>query len=309
MKLNEQNRDHGDRKYLYISLSCHALALLVFIIGFDFAEPMAVVENTNQHDIISAVVLGDTAKSKIIRDKQVTLPPPPPMVAKEEPKPLPAPIQKIEPQPDKDIIALQAAKKLADVQALADKMLEEKKLVDKKLADKKLADQKKLKDQMEKNLLSDIMSESKTQQKNKQKELDAKFQKKLQEQAEKSLRQQLLNEEIKLKGTEAHYSQGVVDKYKALIVQAISEQWIVPTQADKTLSSVLLIRVAPGGMVLDVQVTKSSGDPSLDSSARAAVMKASPLPVPPDSDAFEPFRQFVLKVKPENIMDGNISAG
>ena len=76
----------------------------------------------------------------------------------------------------------------------------------------------------------------------------------------------------------------------------------MPTQANKKLYCELMIRVAPGGMVLDVQVTKTSGDPSLDSSARAAVLKASPLPVPPDTAAFESFRQFVLKVKPENVL-------
>jgi colicin import membrane protein len=62
-------------------------------------------------------------------------------------------------------------------------------------------------------------------------------------------------------------------------------------------------------MVLDVQVTKTSGDPSLDSSARAAVLKASPLPVPSNPDEFDSFRQFALKVKPENIMDAGMTVG
>jgi colicin import membrane protein len=98
-------------------------------------------------------------------------------------------------------------------------------------------------------------------------------------------------------------SQGVVDKYKALIIQSIGEHWLVPLQANKKLTSELMIRLGPGGKVLDVTITRSSGDPSLDSSARAAVMKASPLPVPDKPDEFEPFRQFVLKVKPENIVE------
>jgi colicin import membrane protein len=42
---------------------------------------------------------------------------------------------------------------------------------------------------------------------------------------------------------------------------------------------------------------------TLDRSARAAVFKASPLPVPKEPDAFEAFRQFILKVKPELISD------
>jgi colicin import membrane protein len=63
-----------------------------------------------------------------------------------------------------------------------------------------------------------------------------------------------------------------------------------------------MIRLAPGGEVLQVSITKTSGDPSLDSSARAAVLKASPLPVPNDPALFAAFRQFALKVKPENIL-------
>lgn len=267
--------------------------------GLDLTSPMPVIENTNQHDVISAVVLGDSPNSKIIHDEPAT-PPPLPTIAKEAPKPQPAPPPKavIPPQPDKDVIALEAAKK----------KLVEKKLVEKKLAEKKLAE-KKLQEQMAKSLMADILTQTKKQKKIKQKELESTFQKTLREQAEKSLRQQLLNEEIKLKGTQTRMAQGVVDKYKALIIQAISEHWMVPTQADKKLYSVLLIRLAPGGMVMDVQVTKSSGDPSLDSSARLAVLKSSPLPVPPDPSAFEAFRQFELKVKPENVMEGGLSAG
>ncbi len=63
-----------------------------------------------------------------------------------------------------------------------------------------------------------------------------------------------------------------------------------------------MIRLAPGGLVLDAQVTKSSGDQALDSSARAAVFKASPLPVPKKLTEFEAFRQFVIKFTPKDVL-------
>ena len=132
--------------------------------------------------------------------------------------------------------------------------------------------------------------------------MNKQFERALRAQTEQSLRTQLLNEEIKLKGVQSRQAQGEVNKYKALILQAISEQWLVPLGADKKLYCELMIRIAPSGSVLDVQVVKSSGDPALDASARAAVLKASPLPVPKDTRAFEAFRQFVLKVKPENVV-------
>jgi colicin import membrane protein len=261
----------GD-KCFFASVAAHAFLLFVFIVGFDYVAPLPVLENTQKNDVISAVILGDSPDSKILPQKIA--------------QPVPAP-QPVKPEPVKAEPLKQEPKKVAvkpDAIALAKKMQHEL---------------------LAKDLLQDIKKLNAKQKNIKQaqkKQMQAQFQKTLQEQAEKSLRQQLLKEDIKLRGTQSRQAQGVVDKYKALILQAISEHWVVPTQANKKLYSELMIRVAPGGMVLDVQITKSSGDPALDSSARAAVLKSSPLPVPSDPAAFEPFRQFVLKVKPENII-------
>lgn len=249
-----------DKNYFIASLIVHIGILLFLILGFDRTSLLPVFENTNHNDIISAVVLGDTAKSKIL-PKQITA----------------QPVEQEKPQ--KNIIAL--------------KKPDKKKILEQKIKKQAI---------FGKDLLADIKKQT-TKQKLKQKKLQTEFKKTLRDQAEKSLRQQLLNEEIKLQGIQSRQAQGEVNKYKALILQAISEHWLVPMQANKHLYCELMIRLAPGGMVLDVQVIKTSGDPSLDSSARAAVIKASPLPAPHDPDAFQAFRQFVLKVKPENILE------
>lgn len=94
---------------------------------------------------------------------------------------------------------------------------------------------------------------------------------------------------------------GVVDKYKALIVNAIGRNWILPENVDSTLSSQFRIRLAPDGAVLEVTLTRSSGDPLLDRSAQTAIYKASPLPVPTDSGTFNMFRDISLTVRPEQI--------
>lgn len=93
---------------------------------------------------------------------------------------------------------------------------------------------------------------------------------------------------------------GEVDKYKALIIGAISHQWILPENANRQLSSQFRIRLAPNGAVLEVNLTRSSGDPILDRSAQAAIYKASPLPVPSDAATFNLFRDISLTVRPEN---------
>lgn len=94
---------------------------------------------------------------------------------------------------------------------------------------------------------------------------------------------------------------GEVDKYKALIVNAIGRNWILPENADSTLSSQFRIRLAPDGMVIEVSLTRSSGDPLLDRSAQTAIYKASPLPVPTDAETFNLFRDISLTVRPEQV--------
>lgn len=93
---------------------------------------------------------------------------------------------------------------------------------------------------------------------------------------------------------------GEVDKYKALIINAISRQWILPENANPSMSSQFRIRLAPNGSVLEVNLTRSSGDALLDRSAQAAIYKASPLPVPVDPTVFNLFRDISLTVRPIN---------
>ncbi|MFA6303215.1 MAG: cell envelope integrity protein TolA [Legionella sp.] len=94
---------------------------------------------------------------------------------------------------------------------------------------------------------------------------------------------------------------GEVDKYKALIVNAIGRNWILPENADSNSSCQFRIRLAPNGVVLEVTLTRSSGDPVLDRSAQTAINKASPLPVPSDAATFNLFRDISLTVRPEQV--------
>lgn len=94
---------------------------------------------------------------------------------------------------------------------------------------------------------------------------------------------------------------GEVDKYKALIVNAIGRNWILPENVNSALSSQFRIRLAPDGMVMEVTLTRSSGDQLLDRSAQTAIYKASPLPVPTDAETFNMFRDISLTVRPEQV--------
>ncbi len=133
-----------------------------------------------------------------------------------------------------------------------------------------------------------------------------KMAKEQQQQMQKMLQNQVLAEQKQLaeEQSEAHgsQSQGEVDKYKAQVLQAISSQWIVPDGVDDKAVCQLLINVAPGGVVLDVQLLSSSGNSILDRSAQTAVLKASPLPVPTEPGLFDEFRTIKLRFNPQGVI-------
>jgi colicin import membrane protein len=61
-----------------------------------------------------------------------------------------------------------------------------------------------------------------------------------------------------------------------------------------------LVRVLPGGEVLDVAVTKKSGNPTYDAAIERGIRSASPLPVPPaSSELFPQFRELTLNIRHE----------
>jgi colicin import membrane protein len=89
------------------------------------------------------------------------------------------------------------------------------------------------------------------------------------------------------------------DKYKALIRDKVSRNWIRPLGAKTGLRCVVRVRLVPGGDVLEAVVVKGSGNPVFDRSVEAAVHKASPLPLPADPELFDYFRDIEFLFNPE----------
>lgn len=274
--------DQQHKKFFKWSLLLHVIVLLVLIVSFDFTSTMPVAANAKKNtDVITATVMSQpavlTARPRPIEPQPVIPKPPVP------PQPV---IPVIKPKPQEVVV-------------------EQKKII---IPDKSKQQKKLQQELIEKQLLADLQRQKqvhkKQKQQLKQKSVEAAFEKELKELNSKSIQQQMKQEQQRLSSEREQQAQGIVDKYKALVLQAISQQWLLPPNVNKKLFAELLIRVAPGGVVMDVQLTRSSGDVNLDRSARAAVFKASPLPVPKDADAFERFRQFTLKVKPENVSSG-----
>lgn len=90
----------------------------------------------------------------------------------------------------------------------------------------------------------------------------------------------------------AAFEQSEVAKYEGLIKSQIIRNWLLPASYQKGMKCRVLVRLIPGGDVISVTVTQSSGNIAFDRSVEQAVRKASPLPVPkPDSGIFDQFRE------------------
>ena len=202
---------------------------------------------------------------------------------------------------------LEEQKRVARLKAEANKLAlaQKKQLEEEKKRLQQLAKQQ----EVEKQQLQALQEKQRQLQKQKEQEeksLAALQAKKLEEQvlqrqqaAAEAARQKTLDDAAK--NAKNAKIAGVVDRYKALIIHSISQQWILPDHVDSRLSSQFRIRLAPNGTVLEVSLVRSSGNSVLDRSAQAAIYKASPLPVPNDPEMFNLFRDISLTVRPENV--------
>jgi colicin import membrane protein len=95
---------------------------------------------------------------------------------------------------------------------------------------------------------------------------------------------------------EAIAQSGVIDEYRALLVQTIQRNWIRPATAQAGLECTLYVTQATGGTVLDVKLGDCNGDAAVRESVTNAVYRSSPLPAPRDARAFE--RRLVIVFKP-----------
>jgi colicin import membrane protein len=90
------------------------------------------------------------------------------------------------------------------------------------------------------------------------------------------------------------------NKYVDGIKNKIRGRANVPDSVSGKPEVTFRIRILPGGEVLDIQLTKRSGNPAYDAAIERAIRSASPLPVPPaNSELFQQFRDLNLQIQHE----------
>jgi colicin import membrane protein len=91
----------------------------------------------------------------------------------------------------------------------------------------------------------------------------------------------------------------VVDEYKAKIHDKVRRNLTNPPGVAKDARAEFLVTLLPGGAVLKADLIKTSGNAAYDDAVERAILKSDPLPVPPDVQLFNRFRELDLVFKPE----------
>ena len=180
-----------------------------------------------------------------------------------EPKPEPKPVVKPEPKPEPKPVK-------ADIE-LKDKE-KEKKL---KEEQKKAEEQKRLREEL----------------KREQQELLK------QEQQQRDLQRQQQEAANALARQQASARQREIDGYIGKIRDKIKRYIVVPPDVPGNPQAEFDVTLMPTGEVLNVKLTRSSGNPAYDSAVERAIYKAQPLPLPPDASLFSRFRELQLKFR------------
>ena len=261
-----------------LSILLHVAAVLLLVLSFDFTSRQ--VKPAPQINAVEAVAVDSTQVEKELqRLKDLD-------AAKEQ--------EKLEKQRLLERQAREAeTKRKTEEQRLADvkkkKEQEQKSLEEEQ---KKMALQKKEQENLERKREAEAEKQRKEEEAKKKTEAEQK-----KRQAEEAAHQkQLAEQQAAQQRADQSLMQGVI----ANIYQDVRNNFNI-VGLPPGLECVLLVRTVPGGEVVGVQVSKSSGNEIFDRRAQDAVQKASPLPLPADSATFERLglRQFNLRFRPQ----------
>ncbi len=134
----------------------------------------------------------------------------------------------------------------------------------------------------------------------KKREQEEAAKKKREEEKRRADEERARQEAEKQKQAAAAARQSEIDSWRAKIQARIRSKANVPDTVTGHPEVQVLIRILPGGEVLDITVTKRSGNPTYDAAIERAIRSASPLPVPaPNTELFPLFRELNLNIRHE----------
>lgn len=272
------------------SLGIHVVLLTIILLG-----GVVIPHNPAPADLgIKATLIDPDAVRKMRRR-----PPPPEVRPAEPPQPDPA-VKKAEEdrfqaERERKLAEQKAEEKKQALQKATEQKVAEQKVAEQKLAAKKLADQKAAekrvaeKQAAEKQAMDKAAADKAAAEKAEAQRLAAEEKRRRTEQAE--LDRQLAEEDALLAAADS----GALAEYAALIRQKVERNWVRPPTAKAGLECELYVSQIPGGQVTGVRIGNCPADDAVRRSIEAAVLRASPLPMPANQTLFERNLRFMFK--------------
>jgi colicin import membrane protein len=284
-----------------LAIAMHVLFVALLILGVSWqkraSEPGAVVELWN-------TVTPPRAE-----------PPPPPPPPKPAPKPEPPPEPKVERKPPPPPPKPQVKPEVKPDIALKEKLEKERKLKEQQELEKRRKAQeleKRKKEELEKRAREQELERRKEEEAKKLKQQQQLEAKKKEEEKRRLEKERLAQEaeakrlaaekqalEARLAKEAAAAQARLYDKYVSLIQDRIRRYIVEPANLQGNPQVEFDVVLIPGGEVLNLRLTRSSGNPAYDDAVERAIRKASPLPLPPDPALFQQFRELHLKIRPK----------
>ena len=165
-------------------------------------------------------------------------------------------------------------------------------------AKKKQAQEQKKREEEQKKLAQIKQQQEDLEQKRKREAEQAEAERKRKEQ-DAAKQKQLAEEQKARSAAQAQQDQQFKNNFSAEIKRRVSNNFNI-SGLPAGLKCVILVRVIPGGEIINASINRSSGNDIFDSRALVAVQKAAPLPVPSDAATLDRLglRQFLFDFEP-----------
>ncbi len=272
-----------------LALLVHVAAVVALTFGFHI--------QTQRNEPVSAELWAALPPPPSVAKPAPAEPEPVPVVRPEpkpepkpEPRPVPRPVPKPPPEP-KEVPSKAPSK--ADIELKAKEAAKAKQAEETK---KREAEKAKLQAQSDAKAQAEAKARAQAQA-----QADAKAQKEAQAKQAEADRIRREQDELSRKAAEAAASAQAkllashVDKIRGKVRRYIVEPPGVPPNAMAEFEVVLI----PGGDVLSVKLRRPSGNALYDEAVERAIMRAQPLPIPPEPQLFPQFRTLLLQFRPQ----------
>ena len=119
-----------------------------------------------------------------------------------------------------------------------------------------------------------------------------------QQRQERELRELLARKQAEAERAAAAAKTKALNEYIRLIQNRVKSGWILPQDIQGNPEAIFLVAQIPDGSVISIKLVKSSGNRAYDDAVERAILKSSPLPLPPPGVPFS--RELKLTFRPQD---------